>query len=167
MSKLQLYLIILSIILFSAVEAKKTKKGSKAKGEKSIPLMESETKGEYYIGSWTGIDPLDGAQLQRSVVPAENGAILYTARNEASGACGSSPEKGQVIGLVNPIEGTVDEDGSVTFFVDFTCYGDSEPKFSGVPVSLSPLSKDIIIEQIAGYPLPIYLHRTSPPYMPL
>ena len=123
-----------------------------------------KTKSEgYYVGSWMGTDPVDGAQLQRSIVPVgNNGTILYTARNEASGACGSSAENGQVIGLVNPIEGKVDEDGTVTFSVNFTCYGDKKPKFSGVPVSLAPLSKNIIIETIAGYPNPIYLHRVSP-----
>ena len=156
---------VLSLFIFSMISfvsaAAVVPRRLKKKGKKSTKTPKGpKITGDYYVGSWMGIDPLDGAQLQRSVVPVdEDGTILYTARNEASGACGSSVETGQVIGLVNPIEGTVDDDGSVTFYVDFTCYGDSEPKFSGVPVSLSPLTDDIIVEQIAGYPKPIYLHR--------
>ena len=88
-----------------------------------------------------------------------HGALIYTGRNEAAGSCGGN------IGLVNPISGTVDPlDMTYTVAVDFTCYGDADPTFSGVPVTLSPLTQDIIVEQIAGYPEPIYLHRKGCSY---
>lgn len=127
-----------------------------------------EVAWDYYVGLWEGVDPVDGAQLQRSIVPdpAMEGAIIYAGRNEASQSCGCTEDGcSQVIGLVNPISGTVDpSDGTYTVSVDFTCFGSDAPLFSGVPVSLAPVTKDIIAETIAGYPDVIYLHRASPYY---
>ena len=85
------------------------------------------------------------------------------------GSTGNTLTRRMVItfaGLVNPILGTVDLDGSYTVGVSFTCYGDEGPRFEGVPVSLTPYTKDIMIERIAGYDDVIYLFRKTPYYEP-
>ena len=45
------------------------------------PSNPMHDKDYYYVGSWIGTDPVDGAQLERSIVPGKNGTILYIARN--------------------------------------------------------------------------------------
>lgn len=130
---------------------------------------------KYYVGFWQGIDPVDGAELQRSFVPvlddssAESTTLIYSGRNEASQSCGCGPDGCEtVVGLVNPVEGMVDtSDGTYTVSVNFTCFGSEEPLFQGVPITLEPLTKNILVEYIAGYPDAIHLHRVGPTYEPL
>lgn len=142
----------------------------------------------WYIGFWQGVDPLDGAEIQREFLPVGGGMdginnFTITGRIEFSQLCGGRPPNGGSGGA--PPEGppaTTDKQvpaqingyaqvnlttNVLEAFPALTCFGDSTP-LARAPAAYVPYSQDIVMEVPAfRADFPIYLHRLSPYYAPL
>jgi hypothetical protein len=140
----------------------------------------------YYVGYWTGIDPLDGTDMNREFVPVmmQDNNFTFTGRIEYSEICGAGPPPldgagGDIEEPPEPTElqiparlngfGSVDPTTNVMkVMASLTCFGSTEPRAPNIPVDYVPISKDIMMEVPAfRADFPIYMHRMSPYYEPL
>mmetsp|Transcript_28499 Transcript_28499/g.41976 ORF Transcript_28499/g.41976 Transcript_28499/m.41976 type:complete len:192 (-) Transcript_28499:178-753(-) len=146
----------------------KSKKGA-SQGE-TLPY-DPET---FFVGFWEGIDPLDGANIQRTIIPSldpDVGGYEFTGRIEYSQICGADvdeipegepPTTSNIVpGLLNAIAELTD-DGLLTIAADLTCFGDEEPRITGGPATYKPLSPNLMLEiPFFRADFPIVLHRMS------
>ena len=136
----------------------------------------------WYIGYWTGIDPLDGTDMNREFVPVmgHDNNFTFTGRIEYSEICGAGAPNGQDLEEPpDPTElqiparlngfGAVDHDTNIMkVSITLTCFGATEPKAANIPADYVPVSQDIMMEIPAfRADFPIYFHRISPFYQAL
>ena len=135
----------------------------------------------YYVGLWEGIDPDDGPNLQRSIIPipGQPRNFAIAGRVEYSQFCGQAraeslnvtalPNGTQALvpGLLTGSNGELDPISGILKTVNnLLCFGDDEPLNSNpIPVEWIPFSKGILNERAAFRPdLPTPLHRTTSEY---
>ena len=154
---------------------KGSKKSSKGKPFPSYDDSFLNDVNRYYYGLWEGIDPLDGTQMQRTIMPVASNNYTLTGRIEYSEICGSGTEAGtnitappnktsnlipaRLLGV-----GHVDEEGTLNTKLGLTCFGDDKPRLSNISVKYEPIEENILVEIPAFRAnAPIVFFRVSQP----
>lgn len=158
------------------LKGSKKEKGSK-KGS-SFPSYDDSFLNDvnrYYYGLWEGIDPLDGTQMQRTIMPIASNNYTVVGRIEFSEICGSGTEAG--MNITSPPNktsnliparllgvGQVDKEGSLNTKLSITCFGDNAPRISNISVKYEPIEENILWEiPVFRANAPILFFRVSQP----
>jgi len=128
----------------------------------ATPTHADQPNGQFFIGFWEGIDPLDGSTVQLSITDNDqDGVFDYIYRESFLSACFTAQNtlgRGYLIGTA-----TVVEQGVIEILADSVCVNDYNSKEDPVELtfrhSAAPKG-DIQIVPQGDFP-DIFMHRTG------